>query len=1042
MSRKKITAILSPADREKAQPILDALAKRGLRLAGEKDGKAALLFLSEAFAKDEEAQERFFALDSAERTIIPVDLDGAAQSELVRSALIAKNAIAASGRTPEEIAGRVADALAFREGPDKRIWTRRILRIAVAALILGAAAWIWKTIPHGGGGETPGGGTEIVSPAYDFGLTQEDLAAIRDVVIVGDKLGFFTDADWKNYGGWPDWSHYAYLNEDNEVRWYSTEDGHEFGMQRYDDLRVIGMMPNLHYLTLICVETDALPDLSGAKYLESVTIESCGIDSLAWLAGSPMNTLSLRFTPVKDFGPLTDCARLTDLRIDMFGTAGQADFSAFAPPNLVNLSMWHANAGGTLDLSAMKVCTKLFSVHLGDLPVKDLSFLSDAAAVRELSINDLRQIESLAGIEKMPLKWLRIEHCDALRDISAVAEPPALATLEIRDCGSLRDFSPIGGCGALTEIGLCDLGALREASFLASAPGLKSITIEGTTLRDVDFLEGYPESRRLQLKLNCRVEDLSGLRHVKNYDILSFSPRSDTNRRGSMAQIYPYLEGATVRELELYDCTDLELSRLPTVTTDLTINRSDLDSLEDMPEWNLSKLRLDDLQYLTSLDGIEHLRAFTSGFRLALEIGDCPRLEDWSAIENTVINRMWLKGLYYLPRFETIGLNRLELIGIETEDLSFFDAMEEGRSITQLLLRNMEQLRDISALRRLKIDELSVPPQVADQAEDLRASGAVRSVEVLYPDGGWEQDQSEIALLSLDELDTLPKALLRRVRFLCVAGDRVADQDRYDTRDDWDHLLARDIPGTLLWDRESGEEIRVPNGKITDLKLFSDLTGLEQLDISSQPLGSLDGIQSLEGLKELRVSRCPKLTDVSAAFTMQELEQLSLSYTKISSIQGVQNLERLRELKIESCAVTDISPLEECDFSYAYEQGGLQLSVGGLRLEDLSPLSGIRSFAWLCVNGLDADLWLGEVENSEIRGLCAHYADMDQAQLESLLASHGELERLEMPYNRRVTDLTPLLDMENLRQVTVSGNMKDAVASLDGQDLPFELEIR
>ena len=38
---------------------------------------------------------------------------------------------------PEEIAGRVADALAFREGPDKRIWTRRILRIAVAALILG-----------------------------------------------------------------------------------------------------------------------------------------------------------------------------------------------------------------------------------------------------------------------------------------------------------------------------------------------------------------------------------------------------------------------------------------------------------------------------------------------------------------------------------------------------------------------------------------------------------------------------------------------------------------------------------------------------------------------------------------------------------------------------------------------------------------------------------------------------------------------------------------------------------------------------------------
>ena len=107
MSKRKIGAILSPADREKAQPILDALEKKGFRLAGEKDGKAAaLLFLSEAFAADEEAQSRFFALDSAGGTIIPVDLDGAAQSELVRSALIAKNAITAQGRTSEEIAER------------------------------------------------------------------------------------------------------------------------------------------------------------------------------------------------------------------------------------------------------------------------------------------------------------------------------------------------------------------------------------------------------------------------------------------------------------------------------------------------------------------------------------------------------------------------------------------------------------------------------------------------------------------------------------------------------------------------------------------------------------------------------------------------------------------------------------------------------------------------------------------------------------------------------------------------------------------------
>ena len=39
MSKNKIAAIISPADREKAQPILDALKNKGFRLADEKDGK-------------------------------------------------------------------------------------------------------------------------------------------------------------------------------------------------------------------------------------------------------------------------------------------------------------------------------------------------------------------------------------------------------------------------------------------------------------------------------------------------------------------------------------------------------------------------------------------------------------------------------------------------------------------------------------------------------------------------------------------------------------------------------------------------------------------------------------------------------------------------------------------------------------------------------------------------------------------------------------------------------------------------------------------
>ncbi len=1039
MSRKRITALFSAADREKAQPILDALREKGFSL--EEDKKSpVLLFLSAAFAADEAAQERFFSLESAGREIIPVDLDGAAQGELIRSALIAKNAILAQGRTSEEIAARVASAEIFEK---KKSPLPKLLIAAAAALILGGALWLWLS-SQGGGGVIPPAQTEQPI-SYDFGLSEEELAAIRDVVIVGDQIGFFTNDDWEKYGGWPGWDHFTYLDEWNDVHWYSVEDGHEFSMQRYDDLRVLSLMPNLHYLTLVLVETDAdmLPDLSGAKYLDTVCIQSCGIDSLEWLAGSPVLNLSVRFTPIKDFGPLTACERLLDLGVDMYGTDVESDFSAFAPPRLTNLWLWHANAGGTIDLSAMENCTKLFSAYFGDLPLQDLSFLRGATGLRELGLDQIEGIRSLEGLEGLPMSKLTLQFCGALRDVSVLNGMSSLGTLKIRDCESLRDLGAIAGCSALKEVELDDYRGTLDASFLKAMPKLKSISIGGTTLRNLEFLEGFPDNRRLELRLNAAVEDLSGLRYVKNYDTLEFDPRSNANPRGSLTRIYPYLEGAIVRDLKLNNCTDLELDRLPTVTTELSIRHSDLDSLEKLPSWNISVLWLENLQYLTSLDGVEHLSAFTSGFRLALEISDCPRLEDWSAVENTELNRLRLQGLYYLPRFETIGLNRLELVGIaELEDLSLFDAMEDGRRIDQLLLREQEDLRDISALRRLKIDELSIPPQVEEQAQELVESGAVRSYEVLYPDGGWSPDESEITLLSLDELNTLPKALLRRVHSLCVAGDRVVDTERYELRDDWDHLLGRDIPGILLVDRESGEEIRVPNGKITDLGVFSDLTGLERLRVYAQPLQSLDSVQSLEALKELTVENCPKLTDASAAFAMQELEELSLAKTKISSIQGVQNLERLRWLDIDSTDVRDLSPLKDCSFSYALEQNGLWIGVGNLRLEDLSPLTSVRRFDWLNINGYPAALWLDVLEDCEIRNLCIHNSSLEQEQFERFLSAHGELERLEIDYNPKLRDLTLLLEMENLRHVTVTENMKAAIASLEGKELPFELEIR
>ena len=47
-----------------------------------------------------------------------------------------------------------------------------------------------------------------------------------------------------------------------------------------------------------------------------------------------------------------------------------------------------------------------------------------------------------------------------------------------------------------------------------------------------------------------------------------------------------------------------------------------------------------------------------------------------------------------------------------------------------------------------------------------------------------------------------------------------------------------------------------------------------------------------------------------------------------------------------------------------------------------------------------------------------------------------------MGWSEDINDLTPLLESENLESVSINGNMREAIASLDGQSFGFELEIQ
>ena len=213
-------------------------------------------------------------------------------------------------------------------------------------------------------------------------------------------------------------------------------------------------------------------------------------------------------------------------------------------------------------------------------------------------------------------------------------------------------------------------------------------------------------------------------------------------------------------------------------------------------------------------------------------------------------------GAYALPDLSRFRLNSLRLESIpELTDLRALDGLAPDRRI-DLALVGLDQLRDLTPLRQLKGRQLMVPPQVAEQAEELVQKGVFERWEPAYPDGSWQPDDSPVTLLSLEELNTLPKALLRRVERLCLVGDALVDLDSCDIREDWQD--GRDMPVLLRhnWNTDESAPIEYGEGVVTDLSMFSELTGLRELQLYAQPLSRLKiiwwtrrGERSLAGLR-------------------------------------------------------------------------------------------------------------------------------------------------------------------------------------------------
>ena len=291
------------------------------------------------------------------------------------------------------------------------------------------------------------------------------------------------------------------------------------------------------------------------------------------------------------------------------------------------------------------------------------------------------------------------------------------------------------------------------------------------------------------------------------------------------------------------------------------------------------------------------------------------------------------------------------------------------------------------------------------------------------------------SLESLEDIDSLPQDMLEKVESLCIAGDQLFENaDQLNVGIQWQGNRAN----VVVQNYQTGEQTLVKMGKGLDLSSLGRLPNLHNLILACEPITDLEMLRGMGSLRSLNLCGCSKLTDIQAVSELQDLETLNLNTTGVKDLTPLTALKKIRDLNLNNIKPKDWNVLGEMDFSHAAANGGLDLSIDTCK-SDMAFLAGNGYYRSLALGSVSAKQWMSHIANAKIFELFA--GNINQAQLVEVLDQHPEITSLRIPNNRNVTDLTVLLNRPELQMVAVSQDMKKALQSIDGMDLPFRLEI-
>ena len=869
-NRKPFVLALLPEDmKEKMLPFFEALWEKGVPLCVE-DGKKSLsskakracgviAVISEGFNSSSNLQSAILDAEGAGAEIIPVLADGSKPNAIIERILFARNAIDASKYDISGLVSRIMTAKSIAEPfitDNQRAAQKRIRRLMIG---LGAAALVAAGIfvmSNSKGTSEAAKRREIMD---NLNLTEDELEKITSFSLVGNSGFKKANVHEIIVESW----------NENERTWYYKENEEEVEKGTIADLSFITLMPNLRNLTLVNQTAENLPDLSLLKYLNCVEIIDCEFKSLDGIENNHIETLNIGNTPFESLKELSGC---TNLKFANLWVDSVRDLEGLTSEKLQNVTI-NGNSLETLDGIE---CPRLKDLTISSDRLKDISALKNCPEILRLTIQ-----------------------AERLTDIGAVGSLSNLNSLRLNNMTNATDISCIESCRELSAITLYDMRNLSDLSVLGKLPKLKEIDTD-CGLNNLVFLNGlgeYASEDYREVKLAFRVSDgmtdFSPLSAIPRYSSLTIW--FDGIRDFSAAQ--RQLENSQINELCICNGSNIDLGKLDMVKTALELNSiGDLEDLNGARNETIKTLELHTDNRLKSLDGIEGFTALSN-----IEIDECVRLTDYKALYEYSLNNLSLYNQPVLPDFSRLQFNDYCNIYIEGETITDVGFIREAQAGNQseakisLDISGLPNVYDLSPLKSVKGRMLTVGPQLESQADELVSSGNFLSYKIEYRE--LSRQDFDFELISFEELDTLMPSLLEKVRRLNVIGDRIGN---FDYGGDEKGVYIENIDGTKTY---------VGEGPLTDFTKLAMLTNLEGLDVSMQPLESLEGIGSLRKLNHLNINNCGDIYDVSPVFALTGLKELWLN-DRLESLDGIENLYALEFLELTGDAVvTDLTPL-------------------------------------------------------------------------------------------------------------------------------------